>query len=292
MALFLFTMVCLIWGSNFILLHRATSSFGPMTIGFWRLLLGGLVLLAFWLLSDRRPLARRDWPHLVVVGLLGNAIPFTLLPLVISRGFGHSFFAIVVAFVPLVTIPASICMLATWPSHRQTIGVLVGLVALCVLMWDGTARGMSLDTLGLAMTVPMVYAISNTYIRWKLPDAPVLLMTATFFLLGAAMLLPVVYLFEQTPIPKSAMTATATVPVWSLVWLGVGGTGLAGVAFVHLIQTHGPLFAGMAAYMVPILAMCWGAYDHEPISTRQLIAMAIVVGMVVLVQSQAKRNTP
>jgi hypothetical protein len=40
----------------------------------------------------------------------------------------------------------------------------------------------------------------------------------------------------------------------------------------------------MVTYVVPTLALVWGAVDGEVITSRQLLAMAGVLGMVALVQ--------
>jgi hypothetical protein len=69
--------------------------------------------------------------------------------------------------------------------------------------------------------------------------------------------------------------------------LGVVATGLSTAAFFYMVFKQGPLFAGMTTYVVPMLAMVWGMFDHEQISTQQLAAMAGVFVMVGLVQSGA-----
>jgi drug/metabolite transporter (DMT)-like permease len=74
------------------------------------------------------------------------------------------------------------------------------------------------------------------------------------------------------------------VAVASLALLGVVGTGVAVLAFIYLVVKEGPLFAGMVTYVVPVLALAWGAVDGERITQRQLVAMAGVLAMVALVQ--------
>ncbi len=46
----------------------------------------------------------------------------------------------------------------------------------------------------------------------------------------------------------------------------------------------------MTTYVVPIVAMAWGMFDHERISTQQLLAMVGVFVMVALVQSGARND--
>ena len=151
-----FVLICLVWGSNFILMHRAGLAFGAAAIGFWRLAGGAAVLAVWWWASRHGHIARRHWPHLVLVALLGNAIPFVLQPVLIALGFGHSYFGITISFVPLLTVIFSIPMLGILPTWRQLIGVLGGLVALAALMWDGADRGMSILILALAFGVPLM----------------------------------------------------------------------------------------------------------------------------------------
>jgi drug/metabolite transporter (DMT)-like permease len=73
--------------------------------------------------------------------------------------------------------------------------------------------------------------------------------------------------------------------IGSLAILGVIGTGVAVLLFIHLVVQEGPLFAGMVTYVVPVFALMWGAIDGEPITTRQVAAIAGVLAMVALVQS-------
>jgi drug/metabolite transporter (DMT)-like permease len=70
----------------------------------------------------------------------------------------------------------------------------------------------------------------------------------------------------------------------SIAVLGILGTGFAVLLVIWLIVTKGPLFAGMVTYVVPTLALVWGALDGEVITSRQLAAMAGVLAMVALVQ--------
>jgi hypothetical protein len=63
------------------------------------------------------------------------------------------------------------------------------------------------------------------------------------------------------------------------------------MAFTWMILARGPLFAGMSTYVVPLIALTWGALDHEVISTQQMAAIAGVLAMVALVQSGARPAT-
>jgi len=59
---------------------------------------------------------------------------------------------------------------------------------------------------------------------------------------------------------------------------------------VWMILKRGPLFAGMTTYVVPVLSLLWGLLDQERISTQQIAAIAGVLAMVALVQSDSRRE--
>jgi drug/metabolite transporter (DMT)-like permease len=106
------------------------------------------------------------------------------------------------------------------------------------------------------------------------------------------MLVPAMIAWGAQPFHMQRHSGGIWLPTASLAWLGIVGTGLTGVAFVRLIQLRGPLYAGMASYLVPILALAWGAYDNEPITMRQVLAISAAVSMVILVQSSSPKYTP
>jgi len=69
-----------------------------------------------------------------------------------------------------------------------------------------------------------------------------------------------------------------------MTWLGVVGTGIATVMFYRLVQTRGPLYAGMVTYVIPLGALAWGWYDGETVTGMQLLALVGVFAAVAMVQ--------
>ena len=143
----------------------------------------------------------------------------------------------------------------------------------------------------LAATVPLSYALGNTWLRRTLSDAPptplgVVMMG--FAMLGLMPLLVSRPLQEQLGVlPPETRTDPLLATVCLLI-LGVLGTGACVWMFVRLVQTQGPLFAGMVTYVVPVMAMLWGLADKETITTTQVVAIAGTLSMVALVQAPEK----
>jgi drug/metabolite transporter (DMT)-like permease len=162
-------------------------------------------------------------------------------------------------------------------------------------MWlivdDGIDRGMSLGFLALALLIPLMSATCNTFIKWKLNHVPALPLTTMILLLAGLSLAPLE--FSQSSMDALHLAHPTTAPT-TLSWvylflLAAIGSGISTAAFVWMIRERGPLFAGMTTYVVPVLSLLWGLLDHERISTQQMGAIAGVLAMVALVQTESRR---
>lgn len=289
MAHLAFIFCCVVWGTSFILLERVTHVFGPVEIAIWRLFSGAAVVGVFWWLKQRDfRLQRRDWLAMIFASLAFTAPPQVVQAYVLSQGFGHSFFGTMVAAIPLLTILVSVPMLGILPTGRELVGVLGGLICMSLLLDDGFDRGMSWGLLALTFLIPLSSALSNTFIQWKLRHVPAAPLTTVLLVASGVALVPL----QLSPQALSELhiagpvTATVTpVAIFYLFLLGVVASGLSTLVFVWLVLKQGPLFAGMTTYVVPVIALLWGTFDHETISPRQMVAIAGVLAMVALVQS-------
>ncbi len=286
-----FLLCCFVWGGSFILMDRAGHALGPVTIGMGRMAGGALAIGAYCLWQRQWVrLKLADLGHLTVVSVLANVWPYVIQPSIMRQAGEHGFFGMLMAFVPLATIAVSIPMLGAYPTARQLIGVLGGLACMALVVYDGAGRGMTPGLLALAVSTPLSYALGNTYIKWKLEHLPAAPLAATFLGIGALLLVPL----QLTPglLSRLRLSAPADPHDWplslaSLALLGVMGTGICVLIFVHLVKSHGPLYAGMVTYVIPLVALVWGQFDGERLTPVQAAAMAGVLAMVALVQWNA-----
>ncbi|HEY4233850.1 MAG TPA: EamA family transporter [Lacipirellulaceae bacterium] len=287
MDLLAFAFICIVWGSSFIATERASHALGPIGIGVWRLLGGTAVLAVLWVIHHRNyRVARRDWP-LLLVYTVTVAVAYIIQPYVLEQGFGHSFFSAMVALIPLMTIVTSLPILNVRPTGREILGVVGGLVCIVLLLSDGFNRGMSLGLIGLALLIPLSSALGNPLIKRSLSHAPALPLTAASLGCAGLMLVPMeLFPTALTKFGLDGPPAPHDLPVviCAMLFLTVVGTALSTAAFMWLVIRRGPLFPSMSTYIVPIVGLLWGRYDHEAITPRQLIAMTGVLLMVALVQ--------
>lgn len=277
-----FFCLCLFWGSSFILMKRATTSFGPLTISGLRVAGGAISLFllfkfskAVWTLKNRKSLIT-----ICALAVTGNIIPFCIQPYLISMH-SSAYIGMVVSLVPFITIALSIPLLKQWPTAQQLLGVVGGFCCMFLLFSAGLNQNISIAHLLIAGIVPLSYAVTNTLIKKHLSEEPTL--QVSIFMLSFSCLMTLPLGLSQESIQQ---TANFPVALASVLLLGTLCTGVSTFIFYKIIRDEGPLFAGMVTYVIPLVAMIWGWLDAEPISNRQLIAMAGILLSVLLVQTQ------
>jgi drug/metabolite transporter (DMT)-like permease len=289
-----FAFCCICWGSTFILLERVTHSLGAVEIGIWRLFSGAAAVAAVaWLRGHSLRLSGRDLFWLTFVAVIFTMPPQIIQAYALRHGLGHGFLGTLVAGIPLLTILVSVPMLGIRPSSRELLGVSGGLVCMGLILDDGVGRGVSLAILALTALVPISSALSNTVIKRTLPHVPAAPLTAWLLALSALSMLPLQFSPTALNALDLAGPASGSVTATTLLYmflLGVVFSGLSTMAFTWMILERGPLFAGMATYVVPLIALAWGALDHEAISTQQTAAIAGVLAMVAMVQSGSRKS--
>ena len=114
----MFITICLVWGSNFVLMKWAYAAFGPIGVGAGRVLGGAAVLWLVWVFSNKQTrggikrLSIGDWLALMVPVLIGSVYPYIAQPYLIGRYQDSAFFGMMVTLVPLLTIVVSVAFVA------------------------------------------------------------------------------------------------------------------------------------------------------------------------------------
>jgi len=170
-------------------------------------------------------------------------------------------------------------LLSVYPSRKQFLGILVGMVCLSLMVIDGLNRDVSWFYLFMALSVPLCYAISNILVQRSLQDLPPIILVALFMTAATIALIPLSLVFETITIDDNFVTA-----IVAILLLSVFARGIAMLFFYKMIKVNGPLFAGMVTYVIPIEALMWSWIDNERITLMQVSAILIVLLVVGVVQ--------
>lgn len=272
----------------------ALESFGPMTVAFLRLSLASIVLLAVTLATGRKfpgfttHTDKRIWLHIVIMGLITNAIPFSLLnwgQLYVNS----SFAGVTMAFVPLLVLPLSHFILkSNEMTPRKITGFVVGFVGMIVLigptqLFVGT--GASLEPIARIACIAAALCYGLGTINTRLcPPVSTMAYSAGGLIIGTLALLPVVILIEGMPQYPSTTALLGTV------YLGLFPTALATILLVGIINTAGPAFMVLVNYQVPLWAVVFGVvFLDENIPPSFVLAFALILIGLAISQSKSRR---
>ena len=169
-------------------------------------------------------------------------------------------------------------------------GLGLGLAGIVLLVGPGDLAGsQGVDPLGAGVLVlaSLFWAAGSLYSRRSALPASPLLSTAMEMLAGGALLLVLALVTGQ-----AAQLDLATVSLSSVLALGyliVFGSLVAFTAYIWLLRATSPAQAATYAYVNPVVAVLLGwALAGEPLTTRTLLAAAIIVGAVVLITAQQR----
>ncbi len=270
----LLVLLSVLWGGAFFFVGVAVTELPPLTIVLARVGMAGLILLfPFRFLGYSLPHGLRDWTPFIVMGLLINVLPFSLLntgQTMISSGLT----SIMTGMTPLFTA----IVMASFREERLTwnsvIGVLLGVAGVAIISWSGDAAA---DThllgIGLCLAGALSYAFAALWGRRHLRNMPPL-KSATCQLLSSTLIMVVVVAVVDRP---------WTLPLpGAKIWLALGGLALFGTAiayivFFEILSRAGASNVMLVTLLIPVTALLLGnLFLGEPIFIHELIGAATI----------------
>lgn len=278
-----------IWGSSFMFIKVGVRQLEPSTLVAGRLVLAALTLVA--IVATRTPLRtalaqiRAHIGAFLFVALLNSVVPFWLLAWGETR-IDSGLAALLQACAPLFTALLAVFFFrAERVGGQRLAGVLVGFGGVALLV-GAVPSGSILGALAVVLT-GFCYAASSLAGGRFLTSVPPATIAFGTTLIAALISLP----FGLAQLPGS-------VPGWkvigSVVTLGVVGLGFAYVLYFALITGAGASRAILVTYLVPPMALFYGAAVlDESLKLSDLAGLALILVGVTLgtgvVQSRRRR---
>ena len=267
-----------LWGASFMFIKVGVRELAPATLICFRVALGALTLLPVALLTvTPRELTRslrRAAAPLVVVGLVNSALPITVLAWAEKR-VDSGLAAVIQASAPLFT-----ALLALRFSRGEVVtgsrlvGLLVGFCGVALLV-GVQPSGDVLSALGITFSA-FCYAVAALYSARALANVPPLVTAVGS--LGAASVILAPFAVAEPPHGLPGWKVTG-----SLLALGILGTGVAYVLYYALLAGAGASRSILITYLVPAVALAYGAILlDEPVTISAVAGLALVLGGVAL----------
>lgn len=260
-----------IWGASFLFIRLAVPDFGPVALSGTRSLVAALTLMPLMLLKGQWAVFKQYWGHLLVIGLISTALPFSFLS--ISTQYTSAGFASILnALTPLFSALVAWLWLREYLTPATVIGILLGFVGVLVMVFDRETISSNFVLLpilaGLAGT--FFYGLTGNYSRKFMGGVPVLVISAGCQLFSALLLLPVaIFLWPAEPVPAVSWLYA--------VILGVLCTGVAYILYFGLLETVGVARTVIVTYLVPVFAMLWGYFLLDEGVTVKMVAGALCI---------------
>ncbi len=269
----LLVLLALIWGSSFMFIKIADRELSPATLILGRLAFAALTLAIVVPLTigggEAIRQLRAHWPALIAVGLLNTAVPFWLLSWGETR-IDSGLASIIQASVPIFN---AVLAFAFVPSERVTgkrlVGVGIGFVGVAILIGAQPHAKVlgAIAVVGMALCYAAGGLATRRFLSTARPHA-IALWTSVVAAIAV--------------LPAGVVQAPAQLPGWRtfacLVVLGVLGTALAYLIFFTLIARAGAGYASLVTYLVPPVALAYGAvFLDESIGGAALAGLVLIL---------------
>ncbi len=261
-----------LWGGSFLFIRVAAPVLGPIALVDLRVLIAGLALLVYTIMTRSKLDLKTRWRHYLIIGIINDAIPFICIStaeLHLTAGLA----AILNATSPLFGAVIAALWIKEPLTLKKIIGLLLGIIGVAIVVgWSPLPFSLSLLlSIGASLLAASFYGIGSVYTRvYAKGFGPVSL--ATCSQLGAGLIL----------IPFTALAPATQTPSWSVllavIALALFCTSLGYLLYFWLIENIGPTKALTVTFLVPIFGLLWGyLFLKEPIAVSAFLGFGVIL---------------
>lgn len=281
-ALVYVAVALLTWSSAYAAIAYALASFSPGEVALARLAIGSLCFGVLMLLRQIPLPARRDWPQLALLGVIGLTAYHLCLNYAETR-IASGTAAILISLVPAATAAVS----AVWVGERLSTRTLAGLgIALVGVVLVVLASGKQVKFEPMAALVLISVLASAIYFVGQKPlfaRNSMVGVTALTFFAGTIATVPLGWQLPQ------ALTAAPWSHIAALLWLGISPTFIGYLAWNAALRRASASQVSTFIYFSPPIAVLIGwVWLGERPGLLTLVGGAITVAGVVLANARRR----
>lgn len=271
-----------LWGGVFFSNRIALNEIGPITLVAHRTLWAALLLWALIMIRGLQiPRSPGLWGAFLMMGLLNNLIPFSLLnfaQLTIESGLASIFNAATAFFGVLL---AALFLPDERLTLRKAVGVAIGFLGVATAI--GLAHLTTFDPRSLAQIAALLatlsYGFAGIWGRKRLADCAPTVAAAGMLTCSALLSLPLAFFVE------GPLTLDLSAPTWASIAYGAAlGTAGAYLLYYRLLATAGSGNLLLVTLLVPPFAILLGTlFLGETLHPRAFTGFALLaLGLLVL----------
>jgi drug/metabolite transporter (DMT)-like permease len=259
-----------IWGASFLFVRIISPAIGPLLTADLRMLIGGLVLAAYFALIGFDAEWRRFWRHYLVVGILTSALPFVL--------YAWAALSLTAGLLSVInaTSPMWGALLAAWLlgerlSARGIAGLVLGVAGVALVTRPEPGAAFAALPALAATGAAFCYGLAGAYMRRWAADTPSRGMAVGTQLAGGLLVLPFVALDPPQAVPGLLILGC-------ILAVGIVCSAVAYLLYFRLVTDIGAAGALTVTYLIPIFGVAWGAlFLGETVSLLMLAGAGLVL---------------
>lgn len=266
----------IIWGGSFFFARIAVAEMHPLVLVLFRVAIAAVALQLYLAVAGPSfRLALPHWRGLLLLGILNNAVPFSLI-FAGQTVLGAGLASVLNATTPFWTLLVANALTAdermTW---NKLAGVLLGIAGTAVMILPGLTAGLGgpvwakFALIGASMSYALALMLAR---RLRAVPAPVM---ATGQLTASTLvMIPVVLAVEG-----GSGLFDASAGVWAaVVALAVVSTAFAYLLYFSIIAKAGATNASLVTLIVPVSAILLGTlFLGERLSALEILGMVIIL---------------
>lgn len=271
----------LVWGGTFYFGKVALAVWPPFTVVLGRIVIGALLLnVVVFLTGHQLPHDPQVWRALLVMGLLNNVIPFSLIvsgQTQITSGLASILYATTSLFTVLL---APIFVATERFTAFRLLGVLLGLAGVTIMLGPEALRDPGSATLAKMAVLggSVSYALAAIWGR-RLRGVPSPVAAAGQLTVAAIIMLPVTFLVDRpwTLPPPSPQV------IGAILGLGVLSTTVGYLLYFTILRRAGSINVSLVTLLVPPSALLLGGLLLSEATTRLDLAGLALIALGLLV---------
>jgi drug/metabolite transporter (DMT)-like permease len=283
----LLVLLSILWGGSFFFNGVAVRELPPLTIVLARVAIAAVLLLpVLWAYGARLPANPAGWMPFLVMGLLNNVIPFSLIvcgQTQIASGIA----AVLNATTPLFTVLVMAAAGDEPLAARRVVGVVAGLAGVIILRGQGLefAGGQTLGML-LCLGAALSYGFSGLWGRRKLAGVPPLISATCQLICSSMVMLALAGIIEQP-----WLLPAPSLPTWlALIGTAALSTALAYIVFFQILVRSGASNVMLVTLLIPVTAILLGHFLlGEPLEAREIVGALVIGGALLIVDGRVQR---
>ncbi len=277
----LLALLAVLWGGSFLFVGIAVQELPPMTVALARVGLAAAILIPIvYVMGYRLPSSVADWQPFLVMAILNNVVPFTLINTG-QKDIASGLASVLNATTPVFTLLVAHVFTANEKLRANKLaGVVLGLAGVAVLVGPEAMFGRMSSTIGMicVLGAALSYGFSGIWGR-RLRNNPPLVTAASQLTCSTLMLLPLVLMFERPWL----LAVPSTEVIVAVAALAVLATSLAYIVFFRIMAVSGPTNVMLVTLLIPLVAIPLGSWRFgEVLQPRHFIG-AIIIGVSLIV---------